>query len=291
MLRSLYRTVASSPVAPLIYVAQRVVEAPRVGLLSCRMDCVSPLAFSLYQAIAWSSPYRGVVVPARQAYSHCASVGRVKSNPSLLVERIQERLRVLPRNAFDRPISAFEAGWVLTDDRLVQTLGAWRIRHPECVRQASLRVEDPRRSYLPSSSAGEPIKNVPAGINRNRITTKSADLRGGEMTTSACVPKRSVPTSLAHSGRWMGSVRVMMFGASDSRRGPGTAPLGLRPSLGSACSFWPSGPPGAAGPRTKRKPRTSRRSDGSYAVPERRAAVPRGDEPRTASDHPASRPR
>ena len=56
-------------------------RGPRRWAASAEPDAFHRPRFRRYQAIVSSAPYRASVVPARAAYSHCASVGRRACRP------------------------------------------------------------------------------------------------------------------------------------------------------------------------------------------------------------------
>src|SRR5262249_51954267 len=131
----------------------------------CPTSCVSWLLFSAYQAIAPTSSYRSVVVPARAAYSHWASVGRATHFPSLLlIQPLDKRLYILPRDVFYRSMQVTnEVTRVRTHHRcplglrhfiLAQikrladdnTVGGLFVRERCCIRVWGAHHEGPRRN-------------------------------------------------------------------------------------------------------------------------------------------------
>ena len=196
-----------------------------------------------------------VSVPARQAYSHCASLGSARSRsgirPLMLLQKI---LRVVPTHLLHRPGRALEPARVLLHHRFPQRLGAGRVEQPVAFGQRDwMAGMFPSNHFRSSSSfasprvssSGEPIQNRPGGIQRKRWMTGSP--APGSTAISHHSPKRSRPMALAQAGlvrrrnvRRSRSVWIRKAGAWGNAQRTGDWPASRRSRVGSA----PVAPPG-----------------------------------------------
>ena len=131
--------------------------------------CVSPRCCPHTRRSPIAARHTGPRVPARQAYSHCASDGSESSSPST---RSFRRARIAGSRSSSR---SRPAAWVQgtgsgsRPSLLPTTPGcrAWRTSRSPA--RSSPRAGGLHQSNLPSSSSGEPKRHGPGGIHRRRI--------------------------------------------------------------------------------------------------------------------------
>ena len=169
--------------------------------------------------VIFAPKQKGVAVPARQAYSHCASVGRRQVQPGHRRHRAPAGSpdHVVPTHLLHRPLGALEAGSGSRPSPPPTGPGCRRCRQPEAVGQdhrwcVSAPSPSPSRS---GSSSGEPIRNSPGGIQRIRCATPLTRIRPSSRTRrrrTAAQPGARKTFPAARKARYSSSLHQKPWG-------------------------------------------------------------------------------